>query len=199
MGAALPRNLQNMRRGGGFAPPVHEHRIFIKMSFRGAQRRGNPFPRSAEVRREGDYGLPHQCARWFAMTGFLRGCRAYRRGVGDAAPYENIARSAVRYRAARCGHPAPRKHNEVMRREGSADCHVAALLAMTGFLRGCGALSAGRRGRRPLRKHCRECRALSGGGVRAPCPTESMRVQCVVGIISLHIYIRRDRHGSYGL
>ena len=143
MGAALQRNLQNMRRGGGFAPPVHEHRIFIKMSFRGAQRRGNPFPRSAEVRREGDYGLPHQCARWFAMTGFLRGCRAYRRGVGDAAPYGYIARSAVRYRAAGCGHPAPRKHNEVMRREGSADCHVAALLAMTGFLRGCRACRRG--------------------------------------------------------
>ena len=30
MGAALQRNLQNMRRGGGSAPPVHEHRIFIK-------------------------------------------------------------------------------------------------------------------------------------------------------------------------
>ena len=172
MGAALQRNLQNMRRGGGFAPPVHEHRIFIKMSFRGAQRRGNPFPRSAEVRREGDYGLPHQCARWFAMTGFLRGCRAYRRGVGDAAPYENIARSAVRYRAARCGHPAPRKHNEVMRREGSADCHVAALLAMTGFM-GVPCLSAGRRGRRPLRKHRKKCRALSGGEVWSPRPTET--------------------------
>ena len=48
MGAALQRNLQNMRRGGGSAPPVHGRRIFIKLSFRGAQRRGNPFPPCSE-------------------------------------------------------------------------------------------------------------------------------------------------------
>ena len=58
MGAALQKNLQNMRRGGGSAPPIHERRIFTKMSFRGAQRRGNPFPRVVKVRRKGEYGCP---------------------------------------------------------------------------------------------------------------------------------------------
>ena len=58
MGAALQRNLQNMRRGGGSAPPVHGHRIFIKMSFRGAQRRGNPFSLCGEGAARGGCGCP---------------------------------------------------------------------------------------------------------------------------------------------
>ena len=58
MGAALQRNLQNMRRGGGSAPPVHGHRIFIKLSFRGAQRRGNPFSPCSEGAVRGGCGCP---------------------------------------------------------------------------------------------------------------------------------------------
>ena len=50
---------------------------------------------------QGYYGLPHQPAGWFAMTGFFgSAARIERRGVGDAAPYESIAESAVHYRAA---------------------------------------------------------------------------------------------------
>ena len=92
MGAALQRNLQNMRRGGGSAPPVHGHRIFIKMSFRGAQRRGNPFSLCGEGAAQGTgYGLPHRCARWFAMTGnFFGGAVHIGGGVRAPRPTENI-------------------------------------------------------------------------------------------------------------
>ena len=67
MGAALQRNLQNMRRGGGSAPPDDGHRIFIKMSFRGAQRRGNPFPRVVKVRRKGITDVPVAVPKIFAL------------------------------------------------------------------------------------------------------------------------------------
>ena len=61
-----------------------------------------------------EYGLPHQCAHWLAMTGFesavvvgggthgcrptgdKRGCGGQRRGVEDAAPYGCITNGAVR-------------------------------------------------------------------------------------------------------
>ena len=86
MGAALQRNLQNMRRGGGSAPPVHGHRIFIKMSFRGAQRRGNPFSLCGEGAAQGTgYGLPHRCAHRFAMTRILLEVRCMS-GGGSAPP-----------------------------------------------------------------------------------------------------------------
>ena len=86
MGAALQRNLQNMRRGGGSAPPVHGHRIFIKLSFRGAQRRGNPFPLCGEGAVQGTgYGLPHRCAHRFAMTRILLEVRCMS-GGGSAPP-----------------------------------------------------------------------------------------------------------------
>ena len=66
----LQRNLQNMRRGGRLCPPVSpfssawaggveprpyagNKMISIKMSFRGAQRRGNPFSHVSGVRRGG--------------------------------------------------------------------------------------------------------------------------------------------------
>ena len=66
----LQRNLQNMRRGGGSAPPVSpfssawaggveprpyagNKMISIKMSFRGAKRRGNPYSHVSGVRRGG--------------------------------------------------------------------------------------------------------------------------------------------------
>ena len=47
---AMTRILLEVRcmSGGGSAPPVHGRRIFIKLSFRGAQRRGNPFPPCSE-------------------------------------------------------------------------------------------------------------------------------------------------------
>ena len=93
----------------------------------------------------GEYGLPHQCAHWLAMTGFesavvvgggthgcrptgdKRGCGGQRRGVGDAAPYGRMARG--------CG---------ACRRRGEGTPPY-----------GCGtwgAVHAGRRGRRPLRR-----------------------------------------------
>ena len=91
MGAALQRNLQNMRRGGGSAPPVHGRRIFIKLSFRGAQRRGNPFPPCSEGAVRGGCGLPHRCARWFAMTGnFFGGAVHIGGGVRAPRPTENV-------------------------------------------------------------------------------------------------------------
>ena len=67
MGAALQRNLQNMRRGGGSAPPDDERRIFTKMSFRGAKRRGNPFPRVADVRCGGNTDVPVAVPKIFAL------------------------------------------------------------------------------------------------------------------------------------
>ena len=92
MGAALQRNLQNMRRGGGSAPPVHGHRIFIKMSFRGAQRRGNPFSLCGEGAAQGTgYGLPHRCAHRFAMTrNFFGGAVHIGGGVRAPRPTENV-------------------------------------------------------------------------------------------------------------
>ena len=75
MGAALQRNLQNMRRGGGSAPPDDGHRFFTKMSFRGAKRRGNPFSRASQI------GITDchtsDVGHWFAMTIFW-GCGAHR-------------------------------------------------------------------------------------------------------------------------
>ena len=44
--------------GGGSAPPVHGRRIFIKLSFRGAQRRGNPFPLCGEGAVRGGADVP---------------------------------------------------------------------------------------------------------------------------------------------
>ena len=104
--------------------------------------------------------MPHQCARWFAMTGVesaavvgggthgcrptgdKRGCGGQRRVVGDADPYGGD-------------------------KKGGTDCHGAMRLAMTGFgecdgrpqgsplRRDRGAVRAGRRGRRPLRRATR--------------------------------------------
>ena len=67
---------------------------------------------------QGEYGLPHQRARWFAMTGYrevrrisgggvwsprpTEGLKCLRRGDGDAVPYERMVVGAVR--AGRCGH-----------------------------------------------------------------------------------------------
>ena len=56
-----------------------------------------------------------------------------------------------------------RKHNDVTRREGNTDCHVAPLLAMTVFLRG--AVHTGRWGHRSLRMSWR-ARLVMGGILR---------------------------------
>ncbi len=53
-----------------------------------------------------------------------------------------------------------RKHNDLTRREGNTDCHVAPLLAMTVFLRG--AVHTGRWGHRSLRMSWR-ARLVMGG------------------------------------
>ena len=65
--------------GGVWSPhPTGDKRIFVKMSFRGAQRRGNPFSPCGRGAAWGYYGLPHQPAGWFAMTCLLGGgvCQA---------------------------------------------------------------------------------------------------------------------------
>ena len=90
---AMTRILLEVRcmSGGGSAPPVHGHRIFIKLSFRGAQRRGNPFPPCSEGAVRGGCGLPHRCARWFAMTGnFFGGAVHIGGGVRAPRPTENV-------------------------------------------------------------------------------------------------------------
>ena len=53
MGAALQRNLQNMRRGDGSAPPVHEHRIFTKCHSEERSDVGIRIPLTAEYRAGG--------------------------------------------------------------------------------------------------------------------------------------------------
>ena len=74
----ITRGTVRVKRAAARVAPTHNRRIFIKMSFRGAKRRGNPFPRVTWVQcaentdlHTGDVG------HWFAMTGYLRGvCRA---------------------------------------------------------------------------------------------------------------------------
>ena len=61
--------------------------ISMKLSFRGAKRRGNPYSPHGRKCGAGEYGLPHRRARRFAMTVF----------AGEAHD-----------RAAGCGHPAAR-------------------------------------------------------------------------------------------
>ena len=90
---AMTRILLGVRcmSGGGSAPPVHGRRIFIKLSFRGAQRRGNPFPPCSEGAVQKEYGLPHRCARWFAMTGnFFGGAVHIGGGVRAPRSTENV-------------------------------------------------------------------------------------------------------------
>ena len=58
--------------------------ISMKLSFRGAKRRGNPFSPHGRKCGAGEYGLPHRRARRFAMTVFRR-CGAYR-GRGEGTP-----------------------------------------------------------------------------------------------------------------
>ncbi len=103
----LQRNLQNMRRGGRLCPPVSP---FSSAWAGGVEPRPyagqddfhkNVIPRSAATWEsvfpcvrgavQGYYGLPHQPAGWFAMTGFFgSAARIERRGVGDADPYAHL-------------------------------------------------------------------------------------------------------------
>ena len=66
------------RRAGENPAPTQDKMIFVKMSFRGAKRRGNPFSPCGGGAAWGYYGLPHQPAGWFAMTCLLGGgvCQA---------------------------------------------------------------------------------------------------------------------------
>ena len=199
MGAALQRNLQNMRRGGGSAPPVHGHRIFIKMSFRGAQRRGNPFSLCGEGAAQGtEYGLPHRCAHRFAMTRILLGVRCM--SGGGSAPPVHGRRIFIKlsFRGAqRRGNPFPPCSEGAVR--GGCGCPC------------CGTQNFGAALRRPLkiltaatrssRFFCHRQRSIRsphqrarwfamtgnffggavhiGGGVRAPRPTENVfNIKC---------------------
>ena len=105
--------------GGQSPPPTHSGMIFIKMSLRGAQRRGNPFPLCGAVRGGVRIATP-ACAPVRNDTGFW-GCGACRRRGEGTPPY----------------------------RGGQG-----------------GAVQAGRRGRRPLRRagECGVCRAAAHMG-----------------------------------
>ena len=121
----------------------------------------------------GYYGLPHRCAHRFAMTRLeVRRMR----GVGEIGEAPPVAGEANRFRGSAPigGHDSGResagttvgnrrllrKHNDLTRREGNTDCHVAPLLAMTVFLRG--AVHTGRWGHRSLRMSWR-ARLVMGG------------------------------------
>ena len=124
----------------------------------------------------GYYGLPHRCAHRFAMTRLeVRRMR----GVGEIGEAPPVAGEANRFRGSAPigGHDSGwksvgttvgnrrllRKHNDLTRREGNTDCHVAPLLAMTVFLRG--AVHTGRWGHRSLRMSWR-ARLVMGGILR---------------------------------
>ena len=121
----------------------------------------------------GYYGLPHRCAHRFAMTRLeVRRMR----GVGEIGEAPPVAGEANRFRGSApigshdSGRESAgttvgnrrllRKHNDLTRREGNTDCHVAPLLAMTVFLRG--AVHTGRWGHRSLRMSWR-ARLVMGG------------------------------------
>ena len=106
-------------------------------------------------------------------------CGACRRGVGEIGEAPPVAGEASRFRGSAPigGHDSGResagttvgnrrllrKHNDLTRREGNTDCHVAPLLAMTVFLRG--AVHTGRWGHRSLRMSWR-ARLVMGGILR---------------------------------
>ena len=144
MGAALQRNLQNMRRGGGSAPPVHGRRIFIKLSFRGAQRRGNPFSLCGEGAAQGTgYGLPHRCAHRFAMTRILLGVRCM--SGGGSAPPVHGRRIFIKlsFRGAqRRGNPFPPCSEGAVRGGCGLPHRCAHRFAMTRILLGVRCMSA---------------------------------------------------------
>ncbi len=111
-------------------------------------------------------------------TGAGHGVRC-RRGVGEIGEAPPVAGEANRFRGSAPigGHDSGResagttvgnrrllrKHNDLTRREGNTDCHVAPLLAMTVFLRG--AVHTGRWGHRSLRMSWR-ARLVMGGILR---------------------------------
>ena len=111
-------------------------------------------------------------------TGAGHGVRC-RRGVGEIGEAPPVAEEASRFRGSAPigGHDSGResvgttvgnrrllrKHNDLTRREGNTDCHVAPLLAMTVFLRG--AVHTGRWGHRSLRMSWR-ARLVMGGILR---------------------------------
>ena len=111
-------------------------------------------------------------------TGAGHGVRC-RRGVGEIGEAPPVAGEASRFRGSAPigGHDSGResagatvgnrrllrKHNDLTRREGNTDCHVAPLLAMTVFLRG--AVHTGRWGHRSLRMSWR-ARLVMGGILR---------------------------------
>ena len=68
--------------GGVWSPrPTGDKRIFVKMSFRGAQRRGNPFSPYGEGAAHGVLRIANRRARRFAMTGSGGAAVSRRRGV----------------------------------------------------------------------------------------------------------------------
>ncbi len=87
MGAALQKNLQNMRRGGGSAPPIHEHRIFIKCHSEERSDVGIRIPLTAESHAGGIRIATPACGLVRNDRGFDKRCGAFlRRGEGTP-PY----------------------------------------------------------------------------------------------------------------
>ena len=79
--------------GGQSTTPTHSGMIFIKMSLRGAQRRGNPFPLCGAVRGGVRIATP-ACAPVRNDTGFW-GCGAWRRRGEGTPPYRGGQGGAV--------------------------------------------------------------------------------------------------------
>ena len=139
----------------------------------GAGGRGRTPPlRGARNAVRGEDGLPRQCAHWLAMTVFLRGCGAWTGGgTHGCRPTGGNRRCGA---GGRGRTPPLRGARNAVRGEDGLPHQCAHWLAMTVFLRGCGAwsgggvwsprptdnkkyLRAGRRGRRPLRRQSKRC------------------------------------------
>ena len=180
---------------GGYGLPHRRARRFAMTFFESAAGVGGASGKSAKRRRWRKKRAGFEEVPRLAAT-TVDGNRLARRWA-IAAPYGSMVRNA-----AQAGGVEPRPYagqddfrkNVIPRSEATWEsvfpvwqgCGVGVLRIATpacGLVRNdrffweCGAYrAAGRRGRRPLRKHCRECRALSGGGVRAPRPTEGKRI-----------------------
>ena len=121
MGAALQRNLQNMRRGGGSAPPVHEHCIFTKCHSEERSDVGIRIPLTAAYHAEGVRIATPVCAPVRNDRVFDKRYGAFRRRGEGTPPYAWVE-GAVRGRRRGVGKigEAPPAADEASRFRGSA-------------------------------------------------------------------------------
>ena len=77
-----------LARRWAIAEPYAVQENFHKLSFRGAQRRGNPYSSYDRGAVQGEYGLPRQFENWLAMTGFFaQGGAGIAREDAGTSPY----------------------------------------------------------------------------------------------------------------